>query len=133
MSSPCRHAFGGDHRVAHRLRGKSGQIPAAIGERVVFKVDDRVRGLLHPRGTQSLRRGFALGFVARFVHRSATSDDADEHVGLQFVDLQRRQRIDAIRAVQHLGVRMRFADLLGHAIDEVPHVIAEQAALVAFG
>jgi hypothetical protein len=69
-------------------------------------------GLLGPRGTQSLRRGFAFGFVVRFVHRPATADDADQHVRLQLVDLQRRQRIDAIRAVQHLRVRMRFADFL---------------------
>ena len=128
-----RHALGGVHGVAHRLRSKGGQIPAAIGEGVVFEVDDRIRGLLGPRGTQSLWRGFALGFVVRFVHRPATADDADEHVGLQLVDLQRWQRIDAIRAVQDFGVRMRFADFFGHAIDEVPDVVAEQAALIALG
>ena len=125
-----RDAFGGVRALAHRVRGEGGQIPAAVDEGIVFEVDNRIVRLRHPALAQLPKRRLLLRLV---VSRHACADDGDDDIGLQLVDLQRRQRIDAVGAVEHLSVRIRLSHFLRHTIHEAPHIVRGEAALVALG
>jgi hypothetical protein len=102
------------------VRDERRQIPAAVRERIVLEDDKRVVGFLQPAFAQLA--DFRL--LIRFVERgSAPADDDDLHVWLQLVDFQRRQGVGAVSVVRDHAVGMSLADLLRHAIHEVPHIV----------
>ena len=112
------------------MRREGGQIPAPIRERIVFEINDRVVRLCDPALAQLAILLLLFGLVVPW---HPTTDDGHNDVGLQLRNLQRRQRIDAIGAVQDLPVRMRLAHLPRHAVDEVPDVIRCETALLTLG
>ena len=116
--------------LAHRVWRERGQIPTAISEGIVLEVDDWVCRLRHPGFTQLATLLLLLRLV---VPRQSRADDGHDDIRLQLVDLQRRQRVDAVGAGEHLAVGMRLADLLRHAIDEAPDMVRGDTAPLTLG
>ena len=124
-----RDAFGRVDARTHRVRRKRGQIPAAVGEGIVLEDDDGIGGFREPAFAQLATLLLFLGLV---IHGPSSADDGDDDIRLQPGDLQRRQRVGAIGRVEDLLVGMCPAHLFGDAIDEIPDVVGQEAALVAF-
>ena len=80
----------------------------------------------------SCTRGFKL-LISLAVQGPATSHDGDHHVGLKLRDLQGRQRVNTIGAVEDLLMGMRLSDFPGHSVDEVPDVIRYEPAVITLG
>ena len=125
-----RDALGRVDARAHRVRREGGQVPAAVGERVILEDDDRIAGLRKPAFAQLADLLLLLGAV---VDRPAAADDRHDYIRFQLVDLQWRERVRAVGAVEDLSVRMRLAHLSGDTVDEIPYIVGQQAALASLG